>query len=140
MKVLVDTCIWSLSLRRDSQVQAPCASELTKLIRDYRVQMIGPVRQEILSGIRSKERYDSLREHLRAFPDLPLTAEDHELAASYFNVCRQFGIQGSNTDFLICALGARHRMPIFTVDEDFRRFAQQLPIELYPEPLDGPSD
>ena len=81
MKVLVDTCIWSVSLRRDGQAQDPCAMELARLISDYRVQMIGPIRQEILSGIRSQERYNSLREHLRAFPDLPLTAEDHELAA-----------------------------------------------------------
>jgi predicted nucleic acid-binding protein len=44
-----------------------------------------------------------LRNNLRAFPNLPLDVEDYELAAEYFNICRRNGIQGANTDFLICA-------------------------------------
>ncbi len=34
-----------------------------------------------------------------------LDAEDYELAASYFNICRRQGIQEANTNFLICAIG-----------------------------------
>ena len=66
----------------------------------------------------------------RAFPDVPITTDDYEQAASFYNLCRARGIQGSNTDFLICAIAARNDFAIFTMDEDFTRFAKVLPIAL----------
>jgi predicted nucleic acid-binding protein len=132
MKVLVDTCIWSLALRRDvTSDQTHHAFELRQLISDFRVQMIGPVRQELLSGIRDRAQFDRLREHLRAFPDLELQIEDYERAAEFYNTLRAKGIQGSNTDFLICAAADRHDLPIYTIDADFSLFAQHLPIQLH---------
>jgi len=93
--------------------------------------MIGPVRQELLSGVRAGAEFDRLRRTLRAFVDLPIAARDYEIAARFFNACRRRGIQGSNTDFLICAVAARNKAPIFTTDRDFERFARVLPIALY---------
>jgi predicted nucleic acid-binding protein len=40
-------------------------------------------------------------------------------------------VQGSNTDFLICAAAERRNLPILTTDADFRRFAAILPITLH---------
>lgn len=132
MKVLVDTPIWSLALRRKSRAEnEPTKSELKSLIEDGRVAIIGPVRQELLSRIREKIQFDHLREHLRAFADTELTADDYEEAASFFNRCRAKGIQGSNTDFLICASAARNGFAIFTTDADFAQFAKVLPIALH---------
>ena len=131
MKVLVDTCIWSLSLRRKRGADNPLIRELKKLIEEYKAQMLGPIRQEILSGIRAQEQFEKLQTHLRAFPDLLIATRDYERAAEFFNTCRQQGIQGSNTDFLLCAVGERHQMPIFTFDDDFNFFADCLPIELH---------
>jgi predicted nucleic acid-binding protein len=48
----------------------------------------------------------------------------------FLNV-RSKGIQGSNTDFLICAAAVRRDMAIFTIDKDFLRFAKCLPIVLH---------
>ena len=134
MKVLVDTCVWSVSMRRREVVEQPCVRELKKLIEEYRVQMIGPIRQEVLSGIRDHAQFRRLQHHLRAFPDLPLATADYERAAEYFNTCRRQGLQGSNTDFLICSVAAGHQMPVFTLDDDFQRFAGCLPFELHPSP------
>jgi predicted nucleic acid-binding protein len=131
MRVLVDTSVWSLALRRDKPAESPVVAELIELIRDVRAQLIGPVRQELLSGIRSQVQFQKLRNHLRAFPDLEVTTADYETAAEFFNLCRGKGIQGSNTDFLICAVAARHKIPIFTTDEDFRLFQAYLPIMLH---------
>jgi hypothetical protein len=131
MMVLVDTCVWSLALRRRERTDDPEVREFETLIRDGRVQLIGPIRQEILSGIARKAQFDRVRRSLAAFPDLPIEAEDHELAASYCNLCRSKGIQGSNTDSLICAVGVRHEMEIYTTDADFERFARCLPIVLH---------
>ena len=131
MKVLVDTSVWSLALRRARPNDSPEVTELVELIREVRVQMIGPVRQELLSGIKYHDQFQSLRNHLREFPDLGLTSEDYETAAEFFNLCRGKGIQGSNTDFLICAVAARHRIPILTTDADFTLYKSILPIKLH---------
>ena len=131
MKVLVDTCVWSLSLRRKKVEDDPYVRELKKMIEEYRAQMLGPIRQEILSGIRAQEQFEKLQMHLRAFPDLLVATRDYERAAEFFNTCRRQGIQGSNTDFLLCAVGERHEMPIFTFDDDFKFFADCLPITLH---------
>ena len=131
MKVLVDTSVWSLALRRDLPPDGPEVSELSELIKETRVQMIGPVRQELLSGIKSQAQFQKLRNHLRSFPDLELTTHDYEYAAEFFNLCRSKGVQGSNTDFLICAIALRHKTAIFTTDRDFTLFQLHLPIMLH---------
>lgn len=131
MNVLVDTSIWSLALRRERLAADPRVHELEMLIRENRATILGPIRQELLSGIREKPQYDRLRRHLRAFPDIALRSGDYERAASFFNQCRARGIQGSNTDFLICAVASRRKLAIFTSDDDFGRFASALPIRLH---------
>jgi len=130
--VIVDTCVWSLALRRNVlQVSSPVVIELEQLIRSYKVQMVGPVRQELLSGIRSKKQFNKLKKHLTEFPDMPLITEDHENAAEYFNFCRAKGIQGSNTDFLLCAVAKRCGFALYTTDKDFLHFSKHLPIKLH---------
>ena len=131
MNVLIDTGVWSLALRRRQISQDPTVLELRELIREGRAHVIGPVRQEVLSGIREKAQFDRLRAHLREFPDLPVQTADHERAAEFFNVCRSRGVQGSNTDFVICAVADRYGMAILTTDGDFPLFAPYLPIQLH---------
>lgn len=131
MRVLVDTSVWSLALRRGDGPQGPEAADLRRLIGAHVAEIIGPVRQEILSGVRDQTQFARLEAHLAAFPDIPLLAGDHVIAAKFFNLCRSRGIQGSNTDFLICAVAVRHDMAIFTTDGDFAQFAKYLPIVLH---------
>lgn len=132
MKVLADTSVWSLALRRSRAApESATVDELGRLIRSYRVVLIGPVRQELLSGIRFVEQYEKLRERLRAFPDLQIRTEDYELAAKFFNLCRTSGVQGSNTDFLICAVAVSREMPVYTTDRDFDAYARILDLKLH---------
>jgi hypothetical protein len=131
VKVLVDTSVWSIALRRGKRSTPKIANELQSLIADYRVQIIGPIRQEILSGIRERKQFEKLEKHLSAFPDLEITTNDYVTAAGYFNVCRSKGIQGSNTDFLICAVAAHNHLAIFTTDKDFGKFVKHLPVALH---------
>jgi len=131
MKVIVDTSVWSLALRRDKQEFSAPLKELRHMIHDHRVQMIGPIRQEILSGIRSESQFKKLQKHLGSFPDLPVLTEDYVTAAKYFNRCRSKGIQGSNTDFLICAMAVRNKFSIYTTDKDFDLFSKHMDIVLH---------
>jgi hypothetical protein len=132
VKILVDTSIWSMALRRrDTSKNVALTSALASLIEDGRAVIIGPIRQELLSGIKERAQFERLREHLQAFPDVAVTTEDYEEAAAFFNLCRDRGIQGSNTDFLICAVAVRKNFSIFTNDDDFAHFASVLPISLH---------
>lgn len=131
MKVIVDTSVWSLALRRGGHSSYFPVQELRRLIRDHRVQMIGPIRQEILSGIHNESQFETLKKHLDAFPDLPIVTEDYVHAARSFNTCRSKGVQGSNTDFLICSIALRNTFFIYTTDKDFELFSKFIPIKLY---------
>ena len=78
-----------------------------------------------------KKQFNLLRSHLEAYDDLELERQDYELAAEYFNIARKKGIQGSNTDFLICAISTKRNMPILTTDKDFSNFKTFLPIKIH---------
>jgi len=131
VRVLVDTSIWSLALRRARPGPAPTVEELAELVREGRTVIIGPIRQELLSGLTGNPQFQSLRDHLRAFPDLRLETADFEEAAHLSNRCRVKGIQGSNTDFLMCAVASRRDLSIFTTDSDFRAFRQVVALTLH---------
>ena len=131
MNVVVDTSVWSLVLRRDMPRGTPEERVLTELIAEGCVLLIGAVRQELLSGVRTADQFRTLRDRLRAFPDVTLDEVDYEEAAHCFNRCRARGVQGSNTDFLLCAVALRRKASILTTDADFGRFAPILQVELY---------
>jgi predicted nucleic acid-binding protein len=131
MNVLVDTSVWSLALRRRTAQGNPETSELVELIREGRVAMIGAIRQEILSGVRAAEQFRKLRDRLRAFADIVLDEADYEEAATCFDRCRTKGLQGSNTDFLMCAVSLRRDLAILTTDKDFAGFARVLGFEMH---------
>jgi predicted nucleic acid-binding protein len=131
MSVIVDTSVWSLALRRKTLPNfSPAVTLLQDLITDDQVALLGAIRQEILSGVRSLEQFTRLRDYLRALPDIELIAQDYELAAEFFNICRSHGIQGSNTDFLICAVAHRRSYSILTTDQDFQSFQAYIPVLL----------
>lgn len=140
MNVLVDTSVWSLVLRRQQRKAGVVTTELANLVQEGRVVMLGAIRQELLSGIKAQPQFEKLRDHLRAFPDVELGATDYETAALYFNKCRGSGIQGSNTDFLLCAVATRRGYAIFTTDKDFAQYARFLPVTLHKQSgSDNPS-
>jgi predicted nucleic acid-binding protein len=136
MKVLVDTSVWSLALRRPkgtlSASQQATVDALADLVRDGRAVLMGAIRQELLSGIKTPGQFQVLRDSLAAFDDLALPMPVYESAAQAFNICLANGVQGSNTDFLICAAALHHQLPIFTLDADFLQYQRWLPIHLYP--------
>lgn len=133
MKVIVDTSIWSLALRRKKKPSSSEIRMLESLIENQKVCILGPIRQEILSGIKDNKQFLQLKETLSAFDDSPILTKDYELAAEYYNICRSKGVQGSNTDFLICAVSCNNRFPILTTDKDFEIFSKHLPISLIKE-------
>ncbi len=111
--------------------EAMVSRVLAALINQHRAIIIGPIRQEVLSGYSEKSKYDRLRIHLSFFPNEPVLDIDYETAAEYSNICRAKGVQGSHIDFLICAAASRMGIPIFTTDKDFNNYSNYLPITLF---------
>lgn len=135
--VIVDTSVWSLALRRPIAPRDADAAtvELRRLIDAGEALIAGPIRQELLSGIKDQQQFKVLRERLEAFPDLPIGTADYERAAICFNQCRSQGVQGSNTDYLICALALRLNIPVFSADLDFAGYARVAGVRLHAVPM-----
>ncbi len=131
MKVLVDTPIWSYALRSQNEKYQSEINALISLIQDQRAIIIGPIRQEILSGYSDLHKYSKIRVKLSYWENTPIIDSDYELAAEFSNKCRKKGIQGSHIDFLICAVANRIDIPIFTNDKDFEYYQKGIPIKLY---------
>jgi len=130
MKILVDTCIWSQVLRH-KKPNVELTKKLKEMIKNGLVVIIGPIRQEILSGVAKKEQFKKLKKKLSSFEDVPLESRHFVKAAEFSNICRSKGIQGSTTDFLICAVAYMNNFRIFTTDVDFKNYKKYLPIELF---------
>ena len=135
MNILVDTSVWSLAIRRKKEKLNPneqsLVIELTELIREGRTRVIGLVRQELLSGIKTFEQYENLKLYLRAFPDERIDTRDHEEAAKASNRCRAKGIVVSIVDILLCTIAMQRGWAIFTTDPDFSNYAKVLPVSMH---------
>lgn len=135
MNVLVDTSVWSLALRRKNESLSAneklLVTELAELIREGRPRIIGLVRQELLSGIKTAEQYEKLRLYLRAFRDEAIDTVDYEDAARASNRCRARGVDVSIVDILLCAVGMKREWAIFTTDPDFSNYAKVLPFSIH---------
>ena len=130
--------MWSLGLRRKSgdlnAQEQILVEELANLIRDGRAEIIGIIRQKLLSGIRTGAQFEKLREAIGAFKDEPFDTADHEAAAKASNNCRARGIATSAVDMLICAVALRRGVSIFTTDPDFEKYAGVLSCRLHKSP------
>ena len=130
MNVLVDTPVWSESLRK-RKGNLVVIRALEQLLLIDRVEMIGPIRQEILSGISDPFLFVKVKKRLEDIDDFKLDTEHFVTAADFSNQCRRKGTQGSPVDFLICAVSKMHRIAIFTTDGDFPKYDQILGLDLY---------
>jgi predicted nucleic acid-binding protein len=131
VKVIIDTCAWAEFLRRSKLSPGPVAQEVSRLVKADVVQLMGAIRQKLLSGAFPADRFEHLRDYLRFYPNIPVTEEDDERAAAYYNQLRRHGVAGTGTDLLICAVAVRHGFKIFTTDKDFVAYARHLPIKLH---------
>jgi predicted nucleic acid-binding protein len=101
------------------------------LVRSGEAALIGPVRQEILSGIRRHQDFERVRQRLTAFVELSIVFTDYDQAAELFNRCRARGISPTAIDMLICSVAIRLAAPVFTTDKVFDDFSRYIPLPLH---------
>ena len=135
MRALVDTTIWSLALRRRSRSlsarERTLVAEWRRLVEAGLATIVGPIRQEVLSGIRRVEDFDKLRNHLAGFDCLDVRLDDYDQAARFYNTLRSKGVAGTAVDLLICAVANRYDLSVFTTDNDFAGYVHYLPVRRY---------
>ena len=125
----MDTSVWSLALRRKPAAvlnpdEKRLVAILSEAINDGRVVMIGPIRQELLSGIKEQAQFDKLKNALEAFRDEPIERSDYEEAARLYNLCRSRGVECGPVDILICAVAVRHKWSVLANDATLSKCMQ----------------
>ena len=119
--ILVDSCVWSLALRRKISAQLDlnqqqALTSLTQAIRNHQAAIVGPIRQEVLSGIQDSQQFQRIKTSLSAYPDELILTADYEEAARLANLCRSQGPQSGPVDILLCAITRRRGWNLLTID------------------------
>ena len=132
MRILVDTSVWSLALRRPSGI-ANQESVLLKTIVEQGedIYLLGIILQEVLQGIRNSKDCLALKEYFEAFPLIDLTRDDYVRAAELKNHLIKKGKQGSTIDVLIASAAISHHCHLFTADRYFTHIAQHSELKLF---------
>jgi len=131
MKLLVDTSIWSLALRRKSNVLNKEALILKTVIEQGEdIYLLGIILQEILQGIKNPKDFLQITEYLEAFPLVELTREDYVKAAELKNILIEKGKQISTIDALIAHTAISRDLYLFTADDDFSHIAKSTKLKL----------
>ncbi len=134
MNIVIDTCVWSLVLRRprpDSANRWVVAFN-AHMDRGDGIHLIGPILQELLEGLRHARDFDRLARALQPFPLVPLGRDTYVAAASLRNGCQRRGIQAGHIDALIAAACIERGLPLLTSDIDFARIAEHSALVLLP--------
>lgn len=134
MKTLADTCAWSLMLRRKNKTalsgeERLMLTSLQNAIRDGRIAIVGPIRQEVLSSVKEPAQFNKLKSALQDFPDEPISSVDYEEAARLYNLCRSRGVECGAIDILLCAVAALKHWTILTNDGGLKRCMEVLRTE-----------
>jgi predicted nucleic acid-binding protein len=134
LKILVDTCVWSLALRRRDQTRLSTSeretlAHLSEAILDNRAAIIGPIRQEILSGIRDQAQFTKTEHLLEPFLDEEVADSDYVAAARLFNLCQDHGVRCGPVDILLCAVAVRKQYSILTHGQGMERSIAVLKTE-----------
>jgi predicted nucleic acid-binding protein len=125
--VLVDTSIWVAVLRSPA---APEASVLSQLIDADLVVLPLPVRVELVSGARARDRA-LLRKRLAALAVARPTDETWALVERWVETAADRGQHFGVGDLLIAALASERNALVWSRDHDFERMEKLKLVQLY---------
>jgi len=132
VSLFVDTCVWSLMLRRDAPGDVAEAEFLSRAIdRGDTLLTTGLVLQELLQGFSGPKSREPILEHFAALPLVVPDRDDHVAAADLRNSCRRNGLQVGTIDALIAQICIRHELTLLTTDRDFIDVARLSPLKLW---------
>ena len=132
MSLLVDTSVWSLAFRRDTEAAVPEVKTLQHALEGAdQVFTTGLVLQELLQGFAGPKARGQLIERFAALGFLQPDREDHIEAAEVRNACRRSGVQIGTIDAVLIQLCLKHDLVLLSSDNDFRSAAKQIKFRLW---------
>ncbi len=133
MTLLVDTSVWSLALRRDTEATEPEVHALKDaLLGSDTVVTTGLILQELLQGFSGPKAGTQIIERFALLPLLQPDRVDHIEAAALRNACRKAGVQLGTIDALLAQLCIRHELTLLSTDNDFVQAAKHCPLRVWP--------
>ena len=136
MTILVDTSVWSLALRRDTEASDPEVQALkNSLLGDEAVVTTGLVLQELLQGFSGPKAQAQIVQRFATLPFIQPDRDDHIGAAGIRNTCRRAGVQFGTIDALLAQLCIRHELTLLTTDRDFVHAAKHCALSVWPAKL-----
>ena len=130
--ILVETSAW---VEYDRATESTVDRRLTELITvGADIAMTEPVLMEVLAGARDDRSWSQLRRLLTSFRWISADpVVDFEGAARVYRSCREAGITPRGLiDCMIASIALRTDSPVLTVDRDFVRIADVMPLQFDP--------
>lgn len=123
MKILVDTSVWSLVLRRKNpDLQS---IELFKsLSQTHELMVTGIIVQEVLSSIADKSVFDSIKAAIASMHCIEPEMEDYVFAAELSGRLKTKGVSSKTIDLLLASVAIRRNLAFLTQDKDFDHIAK----------------
>jgi len=132
LKLLVDTSVWSLAMRRDQSDGHPSVEFLADALRhEGSIFTTGLILQEILQGFSGPKARKQILDRFTPLPMIVPQREDHTAAADLRNDCRRRGVQIGTIDALLARLCIRHELVMLSTDRDFEFLATIAPLRLW---------
>lgn len=132
MRILVDTSVWSLALRKRGPEDHPAVHKLTRLLDDGERVLLTPILlQEILQAFPDESTFRRLVSYFQPFELLPVDRDEAVAAARLHRTCTKRGIAASTTDCAIAAAAMIADCPLLTTDRDFERIAEVSELRLF---------
>ena len=115
--ILIDTCSWIHSLRRNGD---PAVRErVQRIVLSGEAAWCPQVRLELWNGVGSDEDRQTLKRWEQTLPELDITPEVWELACELASRCRAKGRTVPHGDVVIAACARHHGVAIETTDKHF---------------------
>ena len=121
--VLIDTSAWIDFFRGK---QSPVTDTVQLALQLGLARLCGPVKAELLQGVRSKKEKQQLSVMFDAVENLPTHEMDWEVAGNTLQALRESGVTLPLTDALIAAIASRHKAQVLTLDHHFSHLKVQL--------------
>ncbi len=132
MSLLVDTSVWSLAFRRDTETAVAEVKTLQHALEGAdQVFTTGLVLQELLQGFAGPKARSQLIERFAALGFLQPDREDHIEAAEVRNSCRRNGVQIGTIDAVLIQLCRKHDLVLLSADNDFRSAARHIKFRMW---------
>jgi predicted nucleic acid-binding protein len=128
----VDTSVWSLAFRRDTESLTPQVAALQgALSGGESVVTTGLILQELLQGFSGARARKDLVQRFAALPLLVPDRRDYIDAADLRNLCRRSGVRLGTIDALLAQLCIRHDLAMLTTDGDFLLAAEHCTLKVW---------